>query len=153
MHRSSLILAVLAAAASLAVGTPARSATTHTSDRAATVGTAASSLGRILVDSRGHTLYLFEKDTRARSACSGACAALLAAAPHQRQAGRRPGREAVPARHDPPERRNEAGHLRRPSALPVRAGHQAWPDQRPGLEDSRRRLVRAHAGWHEDRPR
>jgi len=30
-------------------------------------------LGRIIVDSRGHTLYLFEKDRRGASACSGAC--------------------------------------------------------------------------------
>jgi predicted lipoprotein with Yx(FWY)xxD motif len=31
-------------------------------------------LGRILVDSRGRTLYLFEKDKTRRSACSGSCA-------------------------------------------------------------------------------
>jgi predicted lipoprotein with Yx(FWY)xxD motif len=33
-----------------------------------------SKLGKILVDSRGRTLYLFSKDTRTKSACSGACA-------------------------------------------------------------------------------
>jgi predicted lipoprotein with Yx(FWY)xxD motif len=33
-----------------------------------------SKLGKILVDSRGRTLYLFSKDTRSKSACSGACA-------------------------------------------------------------------------------
>jgi predicted lipoprotein with Yx(FWY)xxD motif len=38
------------------------------------VSTASSKLGRILVDSRGRTLYLFEKDTRGHSACTGACA-------------------------------------------------------------------------------
>ena len=37
--------------------------------------TGTSSLGRILVDGKSHTLYLFEKDKRGRSACSGACAA------------------------------------------------------------------------------
>ena len=31
-------------------------------------------LGKILVDSRGRTLYLFKKDTGARSKCSGSCA-------------------------------------------------------------------------------
>jgi predicted lipoprotein with Yx(FWY)xxD motif len=31
-------------------------------------------LGKILVDSRGRTLYLFKKDTRAKSRCSGSCA-------------------------------------------------------------------------------
>jgi predicted lipoprotein with Yx(FWY)xxD motif len=40
----------------------------------ATVSTAPSKLGRILVDSRGRTLYLFEKDTRGRSSCAGTCA-------------------------------------------------------------------------------
>jgi hypothetical protein len=48
--------------------------------RAATVKTASSPLGRILVDSRGRTLYLFEKDKRGRSACAGACASYSAAA-------------------------------------------------------------------------
>src|SRR6266566_9305339 len=32
-------------------------------------------LGNVLVDARGRTLYLFEKDKRGRSACYGACAA------------------------------------------------------------------------------
>ena len=40
----------------------------------ASVATAKTGLGRIVVDGRGHTLYLFEKDRRGRSACSGACA-------------------------------------------------------------------------------
>ena len=31
-------------------------------------------LGKVLVDARGHTLYLFKKDKRGRSACYGACA-------------------------------------------------------------------------------
>ena len=37
------------------------------------VASASSGLGRILVDSRGHTLYLFEKDRRGMSACAGLC--------------------------------------------------------------------------------
>src|SRR5205807_10122331 len=36
--------------------------------------TATSHLGRILVNSRGHTLYLFGKDRNGKSACSGKCA-------------------------------------------------------------------------------
>jgi predicted lipoprotein with Yx(FWY)xxD motif len=39
-----------------------------------TVGVANSGLGKILVDSKGRTLYLFEKDSGTTSACSGACA-------------------------------------------------------------------------------
>jgi predicted lipoprotein with Yx(FWY)xxD motif len=45
------------------------------SGQAATVGIATSSLGNILVDSRGRTLYLFKKDSGTTSACTGACAA------------------------------------------------------------------------------
>jgi predicted lipoprotein with Yx(FWY)xxD motif len=40
----------------------------------ATVGAARSRIGRIIVDSKGYTLYLFEKDTTRRSACTGQCA-------------------------------------------------------------------------------
>jgi predicted lipoprotein with Yx(FWY)xxD motif len=40
-----------------------------------TVGvTDVSGLGKILVDSTGRTVYLFEKDTGPKSTCSGACA-------------------------------------------------------------------------------
>ena len=42
---------------------------------AAMVSTANSSLGQILVDAKGRTLYLFQKDQPNQSACSGACAA------------------------------------------------------------------------------
>ena len=54
-------------------GSPiAASATTTVA--AATVGVRHTSLGRVIVDSKGRTLYLFEKDTSRRSACSGQCA-------------------------------------------------------------------------------
>jgi predicted lipoprotein with Yx(FWY)xxD motif len=72
VKRSLIILIALAAAASLAAGAFASSSST---DLAATVSTGKSSLGRILVDGTGRTLYLFEKDRRGRSACSGTCAA------------------------------------------------------------------------------
>ncbi len=39
----------------------------------ATVSTASSKLGSILVDAKGRTLYLFQKDQPNQSACSGAC--------------------------------------------------------------------------------
>jgi len=38
------------------------------------VSTGKTSLGRVLVDAQGRTLYLFEKDRRGRSACAGQCA-------------------------------------------------------------------------------
>jgi predicted lipoprotein with Yx(FWY)xxD motif len=40
-----------------------------------TVKLASSKLGRILVDGKGRTLYLFAADTNGTSTCSGACAA------------------------------------------------------------------------------
>jgi predicted lipoprotein with Yx(FWY)xxD motif len=40
----------------------------------ATIAVKSSSLGQILVDGKGMTLYLFEKDTGTTSMCSGSCA-------------------------------------------------------------------------------
>jgi predicted lipoprotein with Yx(FWY)xxD motif len=67
------IVAVLAAlfatavlGAGLAAGSSASSGTT--------VKVAKSRFGKIIVDGRGRSLYLFEKDRRGHSACSGACA-------------------------------------------------------------------------------
>jgi predicted lipoprotein with Yx(FWY)xxD motif len=49
---------------------------TTASGKAATVGAASvPELGRILVDSKGRTLYLFQKDSGTTSTCSGGCAA------------------------------------------------------------------------------
>ena len=69
-RRTAVILAltlVVAIAAVAAVGAGA-------SNGAATVKTRSTSLGTILVDAKGHTLYLFEKDKGGKSSCSGACA-------------------------------------------------------------------------------
>src|SRR4029079_10924433 len=44
------------------------------SGRPATVGVANTGLGKILVDSQGRTLYMFQKDQGTHSACTGACA-------------------------------------------------------------------------------
>jgi predicted lipoprotein with Yx(FWY)xxD motif len=45
-----------------------------TSGSPATVGVASTGLGKILVDSQGRTLYLFQKDSGTKSSCFGACA-------------------------------------------------------------------------------
>jgi predicted lipoprotein with Yx(FWY)xxD motif len=48
---------------------------TTASGKAATVSLAsAGNLGKVLVDAQGRTLYLFQKDSGTRSACTGACA-------------------------------------------------------------------------------
>jgi len=72
--------AVPLAAVSLAAcgggGGHATSAAKTPSGRSPTIGVASNgSLGRILVDSQGRTLYLFQKDTGTKSTCTGACAA------------------------------------------------------------------------------
>ncbi len=53
---------------------PAASKTTTAPTQTATVRVANSRLGRILVDSAGHALYLFKGDSATSSACSGPCA-------------------------------------------------------------------------------
>ena len=67
MRRLVLVLAGAAAAVLAATALPASSG-------AATVTTRTTTLGRILVNANGRTIYLFEKDKNGRSSCSGACA-------------------------------------------------------------------------------
>jgi predicted lipoprotein with Yx(FWY)xxD motif len=64
--------AVAALAATIFVLHPA--ATHAAQAKGAVVSTAKTSLGRIIVNSNGRTLYLFEKDRNGKSACSGQCA-------------------------------------------------------------------------------
>ena len=72
--------AALVALAALAVaacggGSAATAAASKPSSGASpTVHVANSSLGSILVDSQGRTLYLFKADTGTKSSCTGACA-------------------------------------------------------------------------------
>lgn len=76
MKNSLSRLALAAAALTLplvAVG-PATSFATTASAHPAKIALSSSTLGRILVDSQGRTLYLFEKDKRGRSACASTCA-------------------------------------------------------------------------------
>lgn len=70
--RNAVVLVVTAAVLSLLVGVAVAAATPGAGSP--TVTTARTGLGRVVTDGRGRTLYLFEKDTRTRSACSGTCA-------------------------------------------------------------------------------
>jgi predicted lipoprotein with Yx(FWY)xxD motif len=71
-------------------------------------------LGKVLVDARGRTLYLFEKDKRGRSACSGACAAywppLLSSAKPRAAKGVRAALLGVTKRTDGKRQVTYAGH-------------------------------------------
>ena len=59
---------------SSAASTSPAATTAGGSAQQATVDTGSTSLGSILVDSQGRTLYLFEADSGTTSACSGSCA-------------------------------------------------------------------------------
>jgi predicted lipoprotein with Yx(FWY)xxD motif len=73
---AAVLLAVLVVAGcggSNSSGSPTLPKTSN--GQAATIGVSSgSNLGKILVDSQGRTLYLFEKDTGTTSTCTGACA-------------------------------------------------------------------------------
>lgn len=64
MRISAIFLLALACTA-VAVAAPTR----------AQVSTRSTSLGSVLVDSRGHTLYVFDLDRGTKSSCTGACTA------------------------------------------------------------------------------
>jgi predicted lipoprotein with Yx(FWY)xxD motif len=68
--RSRALIALVALVALAAVVSTGGAATR----KGAFVKVSKTPLGRILVDSRGRTLYLFEKDKSRRSMCSGSCA-------------------------------------------------------------------------------
>jgi predicted lipoprotein with Yx(FWY)xxD motif len=76
MKPSPSLLALIAAALTPAMLTagPAMSSPTTSSGQTAKLALSRSNLGSILVDNRGRTLYLFEKDKRGKSSCYGACA-------------------------------------------------------------------------------
>jgi predicted lipoprotein with Yx(FWY)xxD motif len=67
-------LALLCAVALLAAVGGGTAAVAMSQGSPATVKTRHTSLGTVLVDAKGRTLYLFEKDTKNKSKCSGQCA-------------------------------------------------------------------------------
>lgn len=70
------LVAIVVAGCGGGGGNATAAATPKTSSGgSATIGVSDnSSLGKILVDSKGRTVYLFQKDTGSMSTCSGACA-------------------------------------------------------------------------------
>jgi predicted lipoprotein with Yx(FWY)xxD motif len=69
-----LTIGALAAGLSLMVGLNSALAANRAGSAGVKVAVANSGLGRVLVDGRGRTLYLFAKDKRGKSACIGKCA-------------------------------------------------------------------------------
>jgi predicted lipoprotein with Yx(FWY)xxD motif len=68
----ALLLAVVALAG--CGGNASQALPTASDGGRASVGVASTGLGDVLVDRQGRTLYLFERDSRTVSACTGACA-------------------------------------------------------------------------------
>ena len=68
------VLLALAAGAIAALVAGVALASSGGAKAGAVVKTRKTSLGTILVDAKGRTLYLFEKDAHGKSACSGQCA-------------------------------------------------------------------------------
>jgi predicted lipoprotein with Yx(FWY)xxD motif len=64
------LTAMLGVVGFLVAGSIARSATQANG----TVSLSKTKLGKILVSSKGHTLYMFAKDKNGKSSCSGSCA-------------------------------------------------------------------------------
>jgi predicted lipoprotein with Yx(FWY)xxD motif len=78
MTRSRSLTSLAGAAAisltALALAACGAGGTDSTGGGNATVGVSTTGVGKVLVDSKGHTLYLFEKDSGTKSVCAGACA-------------------------------------------------------------------------------
>jgi predicted lipoprotein with Yx(FWY)xxD motif len=75
VRRPRMIVAAGAVAALAAAIFALHPPATHAAQaKGAVVSTAKTSLGRIIVNSNGRTLYLFAKDSNGKSACSGQCA-------------------------------------------------------------------------------
>lgn len=74
-RRPGALMALTLTAAMLGmIGFVAASSVAGTSRASSTVSLRKTQLGMILVNSRGHTLYLFAKDRNGKSSCSGSCA-------------------------------------------------------------------------------
>jgi predicted lipoprotein with Yx(FWY)xxD motif len=114
----TLVLAACGASGSSAYGAGgyggAAPVTPSTAGTAATVDLHKSSLGPILVDAQGKTLYLFEADKNGKSACSGPCATawppLLSNGAPQAAAGATASLIGTTARRDGGSQVTYAGH-------------------------------------------
>jgi len=74
-HPHMIVAAAIVAALAAAIAALHPTVTHAAPAKGTVVSTAKTSLGRIIVNSNGRTLYLFGKDRNGKSACSGQCAA------------------------------------------------------------------------------
>jgi predicted lipoprotein with Yx(FWY)xxD motif len=109
--------------------------------KSATIGVANENVGKVLVDSRGRTLYLFERDSGSKSVCNGACSVqwppLLASGKPTVGSGANPSLAAISARLDGKTQVTYNGH-------PV---YLFFGDRKPG--DTNGQAVNAFGGrWY-----
>ena len=74
MRQLVMPVALVAAFLAFAAGCGGSKSSSSSGSGAATVKLGGSTLGKIIVDDKGRTLYLFEADKAGKSTCSGACA-------------------------------------------------------------------------------
>ena len=109
-----LIAAATFALAALSAFADTSAASPRQASRGAFVALGKTALGTVLVDARGRTLYLFDKDKRGKSACYGACAAywppLLSSAKPRQGKGVRASLLGLTTRTDGKRQVTYAGH-------------------------------------------
>lgn len=110
-----IVAAALTAAALVAASLgDASSAAPQKAPKGALVSIHKTTLGKVVADARGRTLYLFEKDRNRMSSCNGACAAywppLLTSAKPRAGAGVRASLLGVARRADGRRQVTYAGH-------------------------------------------
>ncbi len=109
-----LIAAATFALAALSAFADTSAASPGQASSGAFVALGKTALGTVLVDARGRTLYLFEKDKRGKSACYGACAAywppLLSSAKPRQGKGVRASLLGLTTRTDGKRQVTYAGH-------------------------------------------
>ena len=132
-------------------GTSGAAARPAATSATASVATGRTTLGTVLVDGRGRTLYLFEKDKGATSSCYGACASVWPPLTSAKgvAAGGLPAAGSAHEAHG----RDDRDHLRRAPALHLRRRREARPGARAGPRPVRCRVVRPRAERPQDRQR
>ena len=143
MRRILPLTTVAALALGVALGAPAASTVTIKMATNSALG------AKILVSSNGLTLYHYVPEKKGKIVCTGACATdwppVLVTGTAKPLAG--PGADRGEARHDQAARREDAGHLQRPRAVPVLGRQEGRSGEGPGRG---RDLVRDHAHRRRD---
>ena len=138
IHALTATLLLVAAALVAAILGDTSSAAAQKAPKGALISVHKTALGRVLVDGRGHTLYLFEKDKKGMSSCNGACTAywpaVISAAKPRAGAGVRasllggPGARMVDVRSPSPGTRStRSSAIRRPDRRRAKASRTSAP--------------------------